>query len=347
MQPDIEIVRFLARQFASTTEVALAGPLQQDRGISRQAAAAMLGRLVKNGFLSPGQGQKPKTYFLRPLVHIDEMFALEGLEEHVVWVEHLKPHMVDHLTPDALNIWEYGVTEMINNAIDHSQGTTLRVQLYVSAAYSSCYITDNGEGIFKRITRLCNLPDERQAILELAKGKLTTDPSKHSGEGIFFSSRAFDFYRILSSGLTFDHVHNEPDLLVEHGVEDPMAQGTTVFMRHGNACERTLREVFDQFAEPDEYTFSKTVVPVRLAKMGAESLVSRSQAQRLLARIDRFKTVILDFEGVETVGQAFADEIFRVFSNNHPDVELLTRRTNDQIQGMIRRARAHGADASA
>lgn len=339
MQLDIDVARFLAKQFAEKSEVALAGPLQEERGISRQAATAMLGRLVRNGFLSPGTGQKPKTYFLRVLEHVEETFELAGLEEHVAWVEHLKPRQTGHLTPEALNVWEYGVTEMINNAIDHSQGKTLRVQLFVTAAYSSCYITDDGEGIFKRIKRLCNLPDERQAILELAKGKLTTDPSRHSGEGIFFSSRAFDNFRILSSGLTFDHVHEQPDLLVEHGFED--ANGTTVFMRHSNACTRALREIFDQFAEPDEYTFSKTIVPVRLAKMGAESLVSRSQAQRLLARVDRFKTVILDFEGVETIGQAFADEIFRVYRNIHPEVELHHRKTNEQILGMIRRAQAH------
>lgn len=339
MQLDIDVAKVLANQFAEKSEAALAGPLQEARGISRQAATAMLGRLVRNGLLSPGTGQKPKTYFLRNLANVDKSFELAGLEEHVVWVEHLKPLLADHVTPEALNIWEYGVTEMINNAIDHSQGSTLRVQLYVNAAYSSCYITDDGEGIFKRITRLCKLPDERQAILELAKGKLTTDPSKHSGEGIFFSSRAFDYYRILSCGLTFDHVHDKPDLMIEHGPIE--VKGTTVFMRHGNARTRALREVFDQFAEPDEYTFSKTVVPVRLAKMGAESLVSRSQAQRLLARIDRFKTVVLDFDGVETIGQAFADEIFRVFHNAHPDVELIHSKTNEQILGMIRRAQAH------
>jgi len=343
MQLDIEVVRFLARQFAEKSEVALAAPLQEERGISRQAAAAMLGRLVKNGFLDPGAGLKPKTYVLHGLEHVDETFDLAGLEEHVVWVEHLKLRLAGYLTPEALNIWEYGVTEMINNAIDHSQGMTLRVQLFVNAAYTSCYVADDGEGIFKRIKRLCNLPDERQAILELAKGKLTTDPSRHSGEGIFFSSRAFDNFRILSSGLTFDHVHDQPDLLLEHGLED--AKGTTVFMRHGNACPRVLREVFDQFAEPDEYTFSKTIVPVRLAKMGAETLVSRSQAQRLLARVDRFKTVILDFEGVETIGQAFADEIFRVYRNDHPEVELRHRKTNEQILGMIRRAQAHDTPA--
>lgn len=341
MQLDIDLVRFLNTQFAQRPEVALAGPLQQARSISRQAAAGMLSRLVERGYLHPGSGERPKTYVLSTLAHFDQTFPLAGLEEHVVWADHAKPYLADHVTPESLSVWEYGITEMVNNAIEHSQGTTLRVQLFVNAAYGSCYITDDGEGIFRRITRLCKLPDERQAILELAKGKLTTDPSHHSGEGIFFSSRAFDSYGIFSGGLVFDHVHDGPDLLLEHGHEEAKTQGTSVYMRHGNACPRVLREVFDQFAEPDEYTFSKTIVPVRLAKMGAESLVSRSQAQRLLARIDRFKTVVLDFDGVETIGQAFADEIFRVFERSHPEVELVTASTNDQIQNMIRRARAH------
>ena len=53
-------------------------------------------------------------------------------------------------------------------------------------------IDDDGEGIFKKIKNALNLLDEKQAVLELAKGKLTTDPSRHTGEGIFFTSRAFN-----------------------------------------------------------------------------------------------------------------------------------------------------------
>jgi hypothetical protein len=53
---------------------------------------------------------------------------------------------------------------------------------------------------------------------------------------------------------------------------------------------------------------------VRLAKYGNDQLISRSQAKRLLARIELFKIVLFDFSGVETIGQAFADEIFRVFA---------------------------------
>lgn len=67
-------------------------------------------------------------------------------------------------------------------------------------------------------------------------------------------------------------------------------------------------------------------------------LVSRSQAKRLLARVDRFKTVLLDFSGIESVGQAFADEIFRVFRKQHPEVAILPCNANEAVERMINRA---------
>ncbi|CAN0620556.1 protein of unknown function [Burkholderia multivorans] len=244
---------------------------------------------------------------------------------------------VQYMGEAALGIWEYGFTEMLNNAREHSQGTEVTIGANVRAGCTSVWIEDNGEGIFKRISRLCKLPDERQAILELAKGKLTTDPDNHSGEGVFFSARAFDYFQIASGGLVFDHQDGEEDFLFER---DKEKVGTMVWMAHGNHTKRQLKEVFDEFSVPDEYTFSKTVVPVKLARFGQEGLVSRSQAQRLLARIDRFKVVLFDFSDVESVGQAFADEIFRVYAKAHPEVELEPIHASTQVQQMIARATA-------
>ena len=104
-----------------------------------------------------------------------------------------------------------------------------------------------------------------------------------------------------------------------------------------NSTSRNIKSVFDQFTGED-YSFDKTVVPVKLTQYGDERLVSRSQAKRLLARVDRFKTVILDFDGVDRIGQAFADEVFRVFNNNHPDIQLYFIKTNDDVEKMIVRA---------
>jgi hypothetical protein len=107
-----------------------------------------------------------------------------------------------------------------------------------------------------------------------------------------------------------------------------------------NHTARTTKKIFDQFSSPDTYGFTRTVVPVRLAKYGNDELVSRSAAKRLLERVDRFKTVVFDFADVESIGQAFADEIFRVFAQRHLEMELLAVNTTEEVRQMIARARS-------
>jgi len=84
--------------------------------------------------------------------------------------------------------------------------------------------------------------------------------------------------------------------------------------------------------------FTITHVPVGLARYGDENLVSRSQAKRLMARVEKFREVVLDFSGVNTIGQAFADEIFRVFQQLHPDVKLRWFNANAEVEAMVKRA---------
>lgn len=337
---DPEIREFLAQQFAEDSDVELSKPLQDLRGITRQAANALLTRLIKAGVLKAGANQKPKSYELADIFAFMKTYSLKGLEEHLVWSKDISPYLTPLCSPESLSIWEYGFTEMINNAIDHSEGTEVKVFIAGNVLSAVCSINDNGEGIFARITRLCKLSDERQALLELAKGKLTTDRANHSGEGVFFTSRAFDWFSIRSGVLNFSHLPGNKDYLFDN--HKAQTVGTAVSMEqtydtHG----RTLKAVFDEFSAPDEYSFSKTVVPVRLARLPSENLVSRSQAQRLLARVDRFKTVLFDFEEVDSVGQAFSDEIFRVFARAHPDVEIHPINANEQILRMIKRAQSH------
>ena len=172
----------------------------------------------------------------------------------------------------------------------------------------------------------------------MAKGKFTTDPKNHSGEGIFFTSRMFDSFWILSGGVAFSHLWGDK----EDWIHEPAAPhaGTHVFMKLHNHTSRTARKIFDQFTTDEDYTFSKTVVPVALAKYGDDNLISRSQAKRLLARIELFRTVLFDFKGVPTIGQAFADEIFRVFANEHSNIELIPIHANSEVRRMIDRVRA-------
>ena len=57
-------------------------------------------------------------------------------------------------------------------------------------------------------------------------------------------------------------------------------------------------------------------------------------------KFERFKEVFLDFSAVESIGQAFADEIFRVYATGHPEMKLTAVNANDQVTRMIRRATA-------
>ena len=106
-------------------------------------------------------------------------------------------------------------------------------------------------------------------------------------------------------------------------------------MSLSNHTSRTPKKVFDKFTS--DFNFTKTVVPVKLARYDESELISRSQAKRLLARVELFKTVILDFHEVEVIGQAFADEIFRVFARQHPDIEFVPIHANSVIKRMIAR----------
>jgi hypothetical protein len=151
----------------------------------------------------------------------------------------------------------------------------------------------------------------------------------------------FESFVILSGGVFFSHDYGEQEDWVLEA--DKEGSGTNVWMKLYNHTGRTTKKVFDQFSSGDDYGFHKTVVPAKLAKYGNENLISRSQAKRLLARVELFKIVVFDFSGVDTIGQAFADEIFRVFANQHPDIQLLTTKANSEVKRMIARAKAGGA----
>jgi len=305
--------------------------------LSRTAVAARARVLVEAGFLEK-EGTTRPTYRRGPNRRAEFRHALADLQEDRVWSRDVAP-LLRGLSANVLDICHHAVTEMVNNTIDHSEGSEVRIEVVVKEGRVELSVVDDGIGIFRKITRALALPDERLALLELSKGKLTTDPTRHSGEGIFFTSRAFDRFQIQSGGLYFDHDHRHDDDWLDEVETPPMDHGTAVYMELARDSARSIREVFDEFSSgPDDYDFAKTVVPVRLAKVGDENLVSCSQAKRLLQRVERFRSVVLDFDQVGGIGQAFADEIFRVFANAHPEVELMAVNAVPAVQQMIRRA---------
>jgi len=305
--------------------------------ITRQAVNRHLLRLVHEGSLSVSGRTKDRVYKLSAITNWVEKYDIdENLAEDVVWRDDVSK-ILGEMPDNVKDIWHYGFTEMFNNAIDHSEGKNIIVAIKTTAATAEMMIVDDGVGIFKKIQKAINLMDERHAVLELAKGKLTTDPENHTGEGIFFTSRMFDKFDIISGGVYFSHSFDEEeDWILEQG---EISSRTAVWMKLSNHTARTTKKIFAKFTSGDDLVFNKTVVPVKLAQYGDENLISRSQAKRLLARVDRFKIVMFNFEGVKNIGQAFADEIFRVFQQRHPEIELIPYNTNSEIKRMIARSK--------
>jgi anti-sigma regulatory factor (Ser/Thr protein kinase) len=307
--------------------------------VSRQAINVHLHRLVDEGALEPTGNTRNRTYRLASLVEWHEYYPIvPDLEEHLVWSRDVVA-VLGAQPENVMDIWQYGFTEMFNNARDHSEGQFIGVHIERTAVTTEMRINDNGVGIFRKIQKEMNLLDERHAVFELVKGKLTTDPRHHTGEGIFFTSRMFDAFDILSAGVYFSHEFGKPwDWVAER--KKPEEARTTVYLKLNNHTSRTITKVFDQFSSGDEYGFNKTIVPVRLAQYGNDKLISRSQAKRVVARIDLFKAAVFDFQDVPTIGQPFADEIFRVFASYHPEIDIHTIHANSEVQRMIARAKA-------
>ena len=88
------------------------------------------------------------------------------------------------------------------------------------------------------------------------------------------------------------------------------------------------------FAPVDE-GFVKTRIPIAEVCPYAEP-IARSQARRILQRLEQFKKIEFDFDGVEFMGQGFADEIFRVFQASHPEIQLIPIHANRTVLGMIK-----------
>jgi hypothetical protein len=144
---------------------------------------------------------------------------------------------------------------------------------------------------------------------------------------------------VLRAGTLFLTHSGDEDWLLENA---PLIEGTVVQMQISKGSKQTTQQVFDRYAsEQDDYAFKKTKVAVHLAEEGNDVLISRSQAKRVMARLERFQEVILSFKKITSIGPAFADEIFRVFRNSHPNVKIISVHANEQVQQMIAKAESH------
>lgn len=279
-----------------------------------------------------------KTYKLvEELKYFGYTDGIDKLEEDRIYRKEIEGILSD-LSNNVRQIWGYTFTEMMNNAIEHSEASKIYGYVIKNYLNTVIVIIDDGVGIFEKIKNYFDYEDLEEAMANLFLGKLTTDSSCHSGEGIYFTSRSLDCFVALSSGKIFTH-NNHFEVIEDLKNIQCMEQwekdkGTKIVMTLSNFTNKTILEVFDMYSNQEE-GFIKTHVPVNIVCENGYP-VSRSQARRMSTRFSEFKEVILDFENVEQIGQGFAHELFVVFQNNNPDVILKIEKCNAQVDRMIK-----------
>ena len=334
-----ELIKKLLLDEISADDASPVAKVASQTQVSRQAVDKQLRNLISQGIiLVEGEGRSSR-YKLPVLAQERRLYRLSDLkEEHVVWRELVLPVLAGTRQSD-LAIIAYGFNEMLNNSIEHSQGTEVIVQAVRNANQLTLQTVDDGVGIFKKVADAFKLSSLAEALFELSKGKLTTEPARHNGEGIFFTARLFDAFMLSANGLSFMHnARVKNGWLVEADRQN--AKGTRASLVFSLGLDRTLQQVFDDHvASKGDFGFTKTHVLIKLAQIGESVLMSRSQARRVTWRLDRFAQVILDFQGVEMIGPTFADELFRVFPAKKPQIKFSVVNANKTIDQAIARTR--------
>jgi len=313
------------------------------KNVSRQAIAQVLkemvleGKLIKTGtgkqieYAIPKNAKYLQFYFRKILTNNSK------LEEYEVLNKIFKDKSFESCLKENIKIiFEYSFTEILNNAIEHSKSKSIIFTVEIENHNLIFSIKDFGIGVYNNVMKKFALQNEYDAINELLKGKTTTTPRSHSGEGIFFTLKIADKFILESYGfkLTVDNIIE--DIFVEEVLKRAI-KGTNVKFYLSVDSNKHLINIFRAFqTDPEEHSFNKTEIMVKLYTYGT-IYISRSQARRLLANLQKFKKIILDFKGVPTIGQAFADEIFRVFKSNNTEIIIEPINTNDSVQFMIDR----------
>ncbi|MGS0743369.1 STAS-like domain-containing protein, partial [Glaciimonas sp. GG7] len=94
--------------------------------MSRQSASTWLARLKKNGIIESTGAGRGTSYHLVNTVTQQHSYVRAGLSEDTVWRDQCAPVVAD-LAENVRRIWHHGVTEMVNNAIDHSEAESVLV----------------------------------------------------------------------------------------------------------------------------------------------------------------------------------------------------------------------------
>lgn len=267
--------------------------------------------------------------------HFTSRFKTQGLNEDEVFKLFVqRAGLREQLSKPAFQIVKYAFTEMLNNAIEHSHSQYVKAKVSCEKGFIEFQVIDHGIGAFESIRRKFKFRDHKESAEHLLKGKQTVAPKHHTGQGIFFTSKIADIFRLQSAELSLeiDNLRLKDIFLLP---SEKKIKGTQIFFLLKQRSKKNLKELFDQYTNAN-FEFDKTIVTVRLSAQTG-GYVSRSEARRILFGLEKFKRIVMDFKDVIAVGQGFVDEVFRVFRLAHPDIQIEPIHMSGTVAFMVNR----------
>jgi len=315
----------------------LAKAVAERAGCGIAKARSLVRQLVDLGWLqASGEGRK-KRHAPGRLRQIVMRYPLAGLNEDLPWARDFAPHF--EMPKNVRQMMQHAFTELLNNAIDHSEGHFVTVSMRQTPAHLQLLVSDDGRGLFDKIREGFEIEDPAMAMLELSKGKLTSAPARHTGRGLYFTSRLADVFDLHANAVAFQHREWDPSSWKQGRAM--RQQGSAIYLAIALDTTRVLDEVMrSASADAQGYGIDRTTLPLRLITSDDIALESRAQARRVAARLTEFKQAELDFSGIDHIGQGFADELFRVFARNQSAVQLVVKNAGPRVNAMIELAQA-------
>ena len=301
-------------------------------GISRQAIHKHMNNLISAKKVIAHGNTKGRYYQLMPMVNFSKTIDINnGTTQEI-----LKNFVSIHLKSLPLNIqeiFEFSVGALLNNIFDHASALKIYLKIYITHEQAHFILADNGIGIFDHIRSGLSLTSNELAALELAKGDLTTDSNRHSGGELNTIIKLFDLVTIDSSGKSLKYSNYDDDWQIAYSLQQ---KGTRIHLQIEPSSKRTCATIFNRIFKSEE---KKIKIPLNLLDISEYKIVnSRSQAKSVLRNIQKFKKIEFDFNKIDLIGPAFADELVRNVKSKNKTASIEWINCNKTVDLLMKRA---------
>lgn len=301
-------------------------------GISRQAILKHMHTLISEDRVVAHGKTRDRFYELKPRVNYSKSIEISNEFSHIDMLQNQILPNLKILSKNVYDICEFSIMAILSNTIDHAKASRIYYKLFVTDNDVHIILSDNGRGIFDHIKQSLDLDDLHVAAIEIAKGHVTSDPENHAGDELRTVVHLFDKVTIDASGLCLSYFNPNKDWTSNVSSHQ---KGTRIHLEIKTNSTRKLEKVFHRLFDK-ERRFIR--IPVSLVRTAGEQVSSRQQAQCLLNNISDLQSIEFDFNHIDLIGPAFADELVRKTKHKNNSININWINSNKVVDVLMSRA---------